>query len=356
MGTRPNLIKITQLEKEFNKAENFTYKLLHTGQHYDYSMNQIFFEQLEIRKPDYFLNVKGENQLEIIAQIINRVQKPLLEYQPDLVLVPGDVNSTFAVGFAANRMGFKVAHIESGLRSFDRGMPEEINRILVDTISDLFFISEPSGLKHLKDEGKNTAKLHFVGNTMIDTLVAFSDNINNSTILGKIKIEKHKYALLTFHRPRNVDNVDNLKLILETINTLSEKIPLVFPIHPRTRKNIKRLNLEHLLPKDNLVFTEPLGYFDFLKLIKEATMIVTDSGGIQEESTFLQVPCLTVRPNTERPITITEGTNQLLKLDKALIIEKVEEILRGNSPKGKIPENWDGKASQRIVEIIEKIL
>ncbi len=356
VGTRPNLIKITQLENEFKKNGNFEFRLLHTGQHYDYAMNEVFFQQLKIRQPDYYLNVKADNQLDVISQIISRIQTPLKEYMPDLVMVPGDVNSTFAVGFAANRLGYKVAHIESGLRSFDRAMPEEINRILVDDISDYFFVSEESGKKHLLEEKKNPENIFFVGNTMIDTLVAFTPEIDASDILSGLKIQPASYALLTFHRPRNVDNKENLLKIIETINELSKKITLVFPIHPRTMKNIKSFGFDNLLPKENLIFTEPLGYFDFLKLIKYSKMVVTDSGGIQEETTFLQVPCLTIRPNTERPVTITEGTNQLLTLDKSQILLHASDILNGNTKTGKIPHFWDGKASKRIVETLDKIL
>ena len=356
VGTRPNLIKITQFEKEFEKVGDIEIKLLHTGQHFDYSMNQVFFDELKIRQPDYYLGVKADNQIDVIAQIMSKVQAPLKEFNPDLVMVPGDVNSTFAVAFAAHRLGYKIAHIESGLRSFDRDMPEEINRILVDNITDVFFVSENQGFVNLLNEGKNKENMYFVGNTMIDTMIAFMDKIDNSRIREKLDVIVQEYAVLTFHRPRNVDNKESLEKILLSIKELAKKIVIVFPIHPRTLKNIKEFGFEHLLPKENLVFTEPLGYFDFMKLIKESKMVLTDSGGIQEETTFLQVPCLTVRPNTERPVTITEGTNKLLALDTQLIINEAQLILSGKIKSGKIPENWDGKASKRIAEILKAIL
>jgi UDP-N-acetylglucosamine 2-epimerase (non-hydrolysing) len=319
-------------------------------------MNQVFFEELEIRQPDYYLGVKGDNQLDVIAQIMTKMQEPLMEYKPDLVIVPGDVNSTFAVAFAAQRLGFKVAHLESGLRSLDKTMPEEVNRILVDHMSELFFISEEDGMDNLLKEGVEFDKMHFVGNTMIDTLVHFMPKIDASTILDKIGIEPKNYAVLTFHRPNNVDDPKALKKILLSIQLLSVKIPLVFPIHPRTMKNIKAFGFEKLLPKSNLYFTEPLGYFEFMKLIKEAKMVITDSGGIQEETTFLQVPCLTVRPSTERPVTVNEGTNTLLALDTQAIMEESSSILEGYRKEGRIPDFWDGKASERIAEILKEVL
>jgi UDP-N-acetylglucosamine 2-epimerase (non-hydrolysing) len=356
VGTRPNLIKITQLEKAFQAAGDFEFRLLHTGQHYDYTMNEVFFEELEIRKPDYYLEVKGDNQLDVIAEILKKVQEPLLSYQPDIVLVPGDVNSTFAVAFAAQRLGFKVGHIESGLRSYDREMPEEINRMLTDQISDFYFISEEDAIDNLLKEGIPFEKLHFVGNTMIDTLVAFMDKINTRIILETHQLEPQNYAVVTFHRPGNVDNVDSLRVILESIRQIAEQIPVVFPIHPRTRKNIEAFGLSDLLPKNNLVFTEPLGYLDFMKLIKESLFVLTDSGGVQEETSYLQVPCLTVRPSTERPVTITDGTNMLLALDKNIIVKECQNILNGNFKDGNIPDLWDGQASERIVEIIRELL
>ena len=356
VGTRPNLIKITQFEKHLKASGKFEYQLLHTGQHYDYKMNAIFFDELNIKKPDVFLDTKAGSQISVISQIMSNVEQFLLDYQPDLVLVPGDVNSTFACAFTANRLGFKVAHIESGLRSFDREMPEEINRILTDNLSDLYFVTEPSGLKHLLAEGKSESEIYHVGNTMIDTLVAFRDKINENTVVQDLGVGENEYALLTFHRPRNVDNKENLEMIIGLIQALAEKIQLVFPIHPRTQKNIEKFGFADALVHPNIKFIEPQGYFEFIKLIQSSKMVITDSGGIQEESTFLEIPCLTVRPNTERPVTIDEGSNTLLGLHPEKILLYVDQILKGNYKKGKIPEKWDGKATERIVRILETVL
>jgi len=356
VGTRPNLIKITQFEKHLKASKKFEYRLLHTGQHYDYKMNKIFFDELKIKKPDVFLNTKTGSQISVITQIMNNVETFLLDYKPDLVLVPGDVNSTFACAFTANRLGFKVAHIESGLRSFDRKMPEEINRILTDNLSDLYFVTEPSGYKHLLDEGKKEKQIHYVGNTMIDTLIAFRDKINSNKIIEELNLEEKNYALLTFHRPRNVDNKENLSEIVDLIRELANKITLVFPIHHRTKKNIEKYGFQEALNHKNIKLIEAQGYFEFIKLIQSSKMVITDSGGIQEESTFLKIPCLTVRPNTERPVTITEGTNTLLGLQPNKILSYVDKIIDGNYKKGAIPDKWDGKATERIVKVLEDIL
>lgn len=352
VGTRPNFIKITRLKECFNQVGGVEHKLLHTGQHFDKNMSEVFFEQLQIPKPDYYLNASGKTQIEVIADIMLKFEKVIQEWRPDWVLVPGDVNSSLACALVASRNGIKVAHIESGLRSFDRTMPEELNRILIDNLSDLFFITEQSGVDNLLNEGKLKEKMVFTGNTMIDSLVKFTPQIDASNILKDLKVQKGNYVLMTFHRPGNVDEQESLQKLLEIVYELAAQIKVVFPIHPRTIKNIEQFNLEHLIKHENIKVVGPMGYIDFLYATKNAALIVTDSGGIQEETTFLQVPCLTVRPNTERPITITEGTNQLVELDKEEILHKATEVLSGNAKKGKIPKYWDGKASERLVEAL----
>ena len=352
VGTRPNFIKVTQFKKlaaEFN----LDIRLLHTGQHFDHQMSQVFFEELKLDKPDIYLDAQGNTQIKMMADIMCKFEKELLNLNPDIVLVPGDVNSSLACAIVASRNGYKVGHIESGLRSFDRDMPEEINRILIDDLSDLFFITEQSGIDHLLNEGKENDKLHFVGNTMIDSLVAFSEHIDTSSILKTLNI-KDSYGLLTFHRPSNVDSLEPLMELVLSIEEISKEISLVFPIHPRTQKNLIKFNLLDRLRKiKNLSITSSLGYLDFMKLVKNASVVVTDSGGIQEETTFLQIPCLTIRENTERPVTITEGTNQLLPLNHVEISNSLMSVLN-KSPNSKTPFNWDGEATKRILEILSK--
>ena len=350
VGTRPNFIKITQFKKlapQFNIDVN----LLHTGQHFDHQMSQVFFDELKLDKPDIYLDAQGNTQIEMMADIMCKFEKELLNLNPDFVLVPGDVNSSLACAIVASRNGYKVGHIESGLRSFDRDMPEEINRILIDDLSDLFFITEQSGIDHLLNEGKENDKLHFVGNTMIDSLVAFSEHIDASSILNNLNI-KDSYGLLTFHRPSNVDNLESLTELVITIEKISEELTFVFPMHPRTEKNLMRFGLmEKVKSITNVVITKSLGYLDFMKLVKNAKIVITDSGGIQEETTFLQIPCLTVRENTERPITISEGTNQLLPLKQSEILNSMRNIL-SKSKKTNIPTKWDGQASNRIMNVL----
>lgn len=354
VGTRPNFIKITQFEKEFAKyPTHFEYKLVHTGQHYDYNMSDIFFQQLQIRQPDYFLGIPAGSPSFQMGMIMIELEKVFDREKPDLVVVVGDVNSTFSAAFTAYKNGIKVAHLESGLRSDDRGMPEEINRILTDEISDLFFVTEASGLKSLRSNGKKESQVKFVGNTMIDTLVAFDSEIDQADILEKLGLSAQNFALITIHRPSNVDEIENLSLTITMLARLSERIKLVFPIHPRTLKKAGEFGLKSLLTANaNIILTEPLDYFGFQKLVKNCAFVLTDSGGIQEETTFRQVPCLTLRKNTERPSTVEIGSNELIEFSAEAIISKVESILNGSYKKGGIPPFWDGKATKRIVEIL----
>ena len=301
----------------------------------------------------------GKQAILIVKQLeaqINEFEEEIKNDRPDLVVVPGDVDSTFACAFVSSRFGIPVAHIESGLRSFDKTMPEEINRILVDDIAQLFFTTEKSGNENLLKEGKKQESIVFTGNTMIDSLIKFKPNIEKSDVLSKYALVKGKFLVMTFHRPANVDNRENLTRILNALNAISKDIKIIFPIHPRTVKNAEVFGLKHLLESSQIILCEPQGYLDFMKLISSAVGVVTDSGGIQEETTFLGVPCLTVRNNTERPITAEVGTNTLLELNEEFIVREVNSILNGTYKKGVVPELWDGKSSERIVDAIAKFL
>ncbi len=351
VGARPNFIKIAPVHKVFQRYPEVQHKICHTGQHFDKKMSQIFFDELDMPKPDYYLGVSGGSHADQTARIMIEFEKVLIEEKPDVILVPGDVNSTMACSLVASKMGIKIGHVESGLRSFDREMPEEINRIVTDSLSDYLFVSEPSGIKHLLHEGIPGEKIHFTGNVMIDSLISYLPKIEKSEILTELKQERNSYTLVTFHRPRNVDNPESLQHLVEFLNDIGNFNEVVFPVHPRTRNNLENY---HLLNKfsDNIFLTEPIGYLDFLKLVKEAKLVITDSGGIQEETTYLGVQCITVRNNTERPVTVEEGTNQLAGTQLDKVSKVAVSVLEGKIKKGKIPEKWDGHAAERIVDII----
>lgn len=356
VGTRPNFIKVTQFKKEALQFPNLNIRIAHTGQHFDTKMADVFFEQFNLI-PDIFFNVKPGSANSQMAEIMVKLEAEIIAQKPDLIIVVGDVNSTFAAALTANKMGVKIAHLESGLRSFDKSMPEEHNRVLTDAITDYFFVTEQSGYDHLLHENKNPAQIFFVGNTMIDTLVAFQKEIDAATILNELGLSAQQYILMTMHRPATVDDKEGLIKLTSLINEISQDLKIVFPIHPRTLKNIDLFNLgENFRANKNLILTEPLDYFSFQKLVKESKLILTDSGGIQEESSFLQVPCLTLRPNTERPITVTLGSNELVPFDLNLIISKVNQIKNGDYKKGQIPPMWDGKTTSRVLSILDKIL
>ncbi len=349
VGTRPNIIKITQFKKHA-LAYGVEVKILHTGQHYDHKMAQVFYDQFEVQ-PDFRQDLKPGSVLEQITQMMHNVTSIIDQYKPDVLLTPGDVNSTFAAAYAAYQAKVPVGHIESGLRSLDRTMPEEINRILTDEITDHFFITEKSGFENLKTLGKREEQLHVVGNTMIDTLVAFEPNIDKNKVLDALGVNG-AYSLFTFHRPGNVDEIENLKKLLHLLLEAAKHLTVVFPVHPRTIKMLEQASLlAELKSNKRIILTEPLDYFSFQKLVKHATVVITDSGGIQEETTFRQVPCLTVRPNTERPITVEIGSNTLLDFDVADIIHHLEVVLSGKYKKGQIPPLWDGAATQRILGV-----
>jgi len=351
VGTRPNFIKITQFKKVNQQMGNpFDIKIVHTGQHYDDKMAAIFFQQFEL-EPDYFLNIPQASANSQMAEIMLRLENVIIDYKPALVMAVGDVNSTFAAAFTAHKLGIQVAHIESGLRSYDRGMPEEINRLLTDEISDYYFITEQSGLDNLIKEGRSKDKLHFVGNTMIDTLVAFNHKIEESKILDEYHLISQKFVLMTMHRPATVDFEEGLKKLLDIIEYVNKNYKLVFPIHPRTLGKLQQFGLmERVKANDKIILTEPLDYFAFQKLTAHCRFVITDSGGIQEETTFRRVPCLTLRPNTERPSTVTIGTNELVPFDIETVQNKINSIIEDTYKKGNIPPMWDGKSTERILQ------
>ena len=353
VGARPNFMKVAPLHRAFSKNPNITSKIIHTGQHFDAKMSDVFFEQLELPKPHYFLGVGGGSHTEVTARTMIEFEKIVRQEKPDVVLVVGDVNATLACALVAVKEHIPLVHVEAGLRSGDRKMPEEINRILVDSIADHLFITEQDGLDNLKKEGVDAKKVHFVGNVMIDSLIYYEEKASKLNIAGQMKIEGD-YILVTMHRPANVDTKEGLESILEIIENASRHLSIVFPIHPRTKNNMERFGLtERLNDIPNVFITEPQGYLEFLNLMDNAKIIVTDSGGIQEETTFLKIPCLTFRDSTERPITVTMGTNQLLSdLNPVTAYEKIKDVLDGNFKKGQIPPLWDGHAAERIADKI----
>ncbi len=356
VGTRPNFIKVTRFKQVAQQFPNLDVKFVHTGQHFDQKMSQIFFDQFDLR-PDFMLNIGQGTPNSQMANVMLGLEKVCLEYQPDLLMVVGDVNSTFSAALTGNKMGIKVAHLESGLRSFDRAMPEEINRLLTDEIADYFFVTEQSGLDHLKHEGKNASSIFFVGNTMIDSLVAFDEQVQASTVLNDMQLESKKFVLMTMHRPSNVDREEGLVVLIEMIKSITTSYKLVFPIHPRTVAKLKQYNLwaeiEHL---EGLIFCEPLDYFSFQKLTAECKFVVTDSGGIQEETTYRGIPCLTLRNNTERPSTVDLGSNVLVPYTLEDLNHYIHQINEGTFKKGVIPPLWDGKSTERIMEVLNEIL
>lgn len=353
IGTRPNFIKVTRFKEVAKKYAELELKIVHTGQHYDDKMADVFFKQFKLT-PDYFLNVSPGSPNSQIAEIMIKLEGLIkTEFTPDLVVAVGDVNSTLAASLTANKMNIKLAHLESGLRSFDNTMPEEHNRIITDKLADLFFVTEPSGIKHLEEEGIDEKRILFSGNTMIDTLVAFQKQIDDSLILEQLSLAKSSYVLMTMHRPATVDDRLGLEKLHEIIVFVAKRNKIVFPIHPRTLSKMDEFGMKHLFVNNpNLKLVEPLDYFAFQKLVKECTYIITDSGGIQEESTFVSKPCLTLRPNTERPVTVSEGTNTLVPFELEVVKKLVEQIESGKYKKGTIPENWDGYSTERIVEKI----
>ncbi len=347
-------MKVAPIHRAFQKyKDSVQHFIVHTGQHYDQAMSKVFFEDLELPNPNVYLGVGSGSHAQQTAKIMVEFEKVIEEQRPDLVLVVGDVNSTLACSLVGAKMGVRVAHVEAGLRSFDRTMPEEINRLATDAVADFLFVSEPSGVKNLKHEGISDEKIFFVGNVMIDSLVHYRQKAKRSEVPKTLGLKPHQYILVTIHRPSNVDQKLSLQRIFSVLQRLSERLTVVFPIHPRTRKMIGQFGMEESVRAiPNLILTDPLGYLDFLSLMDSATVLITDSGGIQEETTYLQVPCLTLRENTERPITVEVGTNQLCGGDLESVVPKCFDVIDGNAKRGTVPELWDGHAAERITEII----
>jgi len=356
VGTRPNFIKIAQF-KSAAALHNFDLRIVHTGQHFDDNLSAIFFQQLKIT-PDYFLEITNSEPEIQRSEIKSGLQEIVQnKFSPELLIVVGDVNSTRAAAEAASELNIPLAHIESGLRSFDNSMPEETNRIITDKLSKYFFITEESGLINLKSEIKDHKHFYFVGNTMIDTLMKFSDQIEQDPILVELNLEGNNFALVTLHRPSNVDTQEALERSLELLNHIEKKIKLVFPIHPRTYQKLVAFNLLPLLQNlKNVIITEPLSYFSFQKLISSCTFVITDSGGVQEETTFRKKPCITIRPNTERPSTILFGTNTLTNWKLESIDQLINAIKNNTYKTGTIPPLWDGESTKRIFQILAEVL
>jgi len=330
--------------------ERFEQILVHTGQHYDHEMSRVFFEELGIPSPNEFLNVGSGTHAEQTARVMLAFEPVLREHAPDWLVVVGDVNSTLACALVCSKLAVRVAHVEAGLRSGDRSMPEEINRILVDQIADLLFTPSTDGNENLCREGVSSEKVHFVGNVMIDTLVAMLPKVAERDIVRSLGLRPQRYALATIHRPSNADETGTLKEILAALTAISHEMPVVFPVHPRTRRMLTDLSWD--VSSKGLRFLDPLGYLDFVALMQSARYVITDSGGVQEETTFLQVPCLTVRPNTERPVTIARGTNQLVDGTCEAICRAARDIvLNGHCYQG-VPEHWDGRSAERIVKVL----
>lgn len=355
VGARPNFVKAAPVLDALRKRANIQQMLIHTGQHYDYAMSQVFFQQLGLSSPDINLEVGSGTHTVQTAQVMLRLEPVLLTHKPDLVIVYGDVNSTLAAALVCAKMGIPLAHVEAGLRSFDRTMPEEINRLLTDQVADLLFTPSEDGNVNLVKEGVSPDKIYLVGNVMIDTVTRFLPQVsalwqNNQMRVGNIEVKPGKYVLVTLHRPSNVDDLEMLHSILNALLEISKEIPVIFPVHPRTRQKINML--QDVIPNPTLHLIEPLDYLDFLALQRYAVVVITDSGGIQEETTFLGVPCLTVRENTERPITVTKGTNTLMGRDMNKLINETYAILNGRGKRGVIPSLWDGHASERIADAI----
>jgi UDP-N-acetylglucosamine 2-epimerase (non-hydrolysing) len=349
VGARPNFMKMAPLMLEYRKhPDRFDPTLVHTGQHYDDNMSKLFFDQLHLPKPDVYLGVGSGSHAEQTAKVMVEMEKLLVVRPADLVVVVGDVNSTMAATIVAAKLCIPVAHVEAGLRSGDRAMPEEINRLVTDALSDFCFTTSPDADENLRHEGVPARKIFFVGNVMIDTLLRLKDVALQSAVRPS-----GKYGFLTLHRPSNVDSKEVLTEILSALDVVQKELPMVFPVHPRTAGRMKQFGLwDEINRWRNLRITEPLGYLDSLCLLAGATLVLTDSGGVQEETTVLGVPCLTIRENTERPVTITEGTNTLVGTSHARIVSEARKILHGEGKRGRVPKYWDGRAAERIVQCL----
>ncbi|MGB3515017.1 MAG: UDP-N-acetylglucosamine 2-epimerase (non-hydrolyzing) [Elainellaceae cyanobacterium] len=354
VGARPNFVKIAPILRQMNHYSTMQWQLVHTGQHYDDRMSQVFFDDLQLPAPDVFLGIGSGSHADQTGRAMMALEGVMQDYQPDLVVVVGDVNSTLAGALAASKLHIPIAHVEAGLRSWDRTMPEEINRICTDAISDLFFTTSAIATDNLLREGIAPEAIHFVGNVMIDSLKANLERARHqSTLLETYPVQPQQYGLVTLHRPGNVDDPVMLGRLLEAIATVSERVPLLFPMHPRTQQRLETFGLQARLDSlDQVWVTPPLGYLDFICALSSAQFTLMDSSGVQEETTALGIPCLTMRDNTDRPETVIEGTNTLVGQDPDRIIQEVFQILEGQGKTGRVPDLWDGNTAERIVDIL----
>ncbi len=353
VGARPNFMKIAPIMTEYQRYPNINPLLVHTGQHYDEQMSDLFFSQLGIPEPDANLEVGSASHAIQTAEIMKAFEPVVLEWEPDAVLVVGDVNSTIACGLVAVKLGVKLVHVEAGLRSLDRSMPEEINRILTDAISDILFCTEKAGVENLAREGVEPEKIFLVGNVMIDSLMKNMEKANDSSILDNLGLNPKDYAVLTLHRPSNVDDEDVFGSLLNALVIVQREMPIIFPIHPRTRNKLNSSWLgKRVREMKNVFMIDPVGYLDFIKLLTEATVVFTDSGGVQEETTIMNVPCVTLRENTERPITAEVGSNQVAGTDPDKIESCYRQALVRDRNNFQTPPLWDGKAAERIVRVL----
>ena len=354
-AARPNFMKVAPLWRAMaQRPESLRPMLIHTGQHYDKNMSDVFFEDLGLPTPDVHLGVGGGSHAQQTAGVMVKFEELCLAEKPDLVMVVGDVNATMATSVTAAKLHIPVAHVEAGLRSRDMTMPEEINRLMTDAIADLLFTPSPDADENLRNEGVAESRIKLVGNIMIDTLVRSVAKARDLKAYEKLSLESGKFGVVTLHRPANVDDPDNLARILDVLTAVD--LPLVFPVHPRTRAVMKEHDLGSRcgLVDSRLILADPMGYYEFMNLVIHSKIMLTDSGGLQEETTFLGIPCLTLRPNTERPITITQGTNELATIDS--MPEQISRILEGNWKKGSVPDLWDGNTAPRIVDVVEEFL
>ena len=360
VGARPNFMKIAPIIEAMNRhPDRIKHHLVHTGQHYDEKMSKVFFEELGMPRPDMDLEVGSGSHAEQTARIMVEFEKVCIRERPDLVIVVGDVNSTMACTITAKKLGIRAAHVEAGLRSRDMSMPEEINRLCTDVICDYLFTTDRIAGSNLIGEGVAAEKIFFVGNVMIDTLLKHKEMAGKMSLRQDLGLEPGTYATLTLHRPSNVDDGPTLLGILEALSEIAGQTPIIFPIHPRTRKMVEQFGLNRFFSSGRKVegiwLTEPLGYLEFLHLNMGAKMVLTDSGGLQEETTVLGIPCITLRHNTERPVTCDEGTNVIVGNSKSKILEAAKKVMNGERRRGKIPEKWDGKAAERIVDILLRL-
>jgi UDP-N-acetylglucosamine 2-epimerase (non-hydrolysing) len=365
VGARPNFMKMAPLLHELSKCPGFISYLLHTGQHYDDAMSQVFFQDLQIPKPDFNLAVGSGSHAVQTAEIMKRFEEACVHLRPELVIVAGDVNSTLACSLTAAKLQIPAAHIEAGLRSFDRSMPEEINRIVTDALSDFLFTTEESGNANLRREAVAEDKIHFVGNTMIDSLVRCSATLRRAQFNKPlVSLNGTPYFIATIHRPATVDNPRQLLRVLEIFESASQLAPLIFITHPRTMDRLRRVKMNSglvyisdcaaTIQRGSCYVLPPLGYLEFLQLMSKSTAVLTDSGGVQEETTFLGIPCLTLRHNTERPVTVALGTNQIVGIDSQKILTALDNIMRGHWKEASIPPLWDGRAAERVVAVLTR--